>query len=46
VATTYAAQFPKINLFTIDDVFGGWTQAQKTHFNDGGVFDQVTVAKK
>jgi sulfate transport system substrate-binding protein len=46
VATAYAAQFPRINLFTIDEVFGGWTQAQKTHFNDGGMFDQVTVARK
>ncbi|HUO44597.1 MAG TPA: sulfate ABC transporter substrate-binding protein [Burkholderiales bacterium] len=37
----YAGQFPKINLFTIDDVFGGWQKAQKTHFADGGVFDQI-----
>ena len=37
----YAAQFPKITLFTIDEVFGGWTKAQKTHFADGGVFDQI-----
>ncbi len=41
VAATYAKNFPKVNLFTIDEVFGGWTQAQKTHFNDGGVFDQI-----
>ena len=40
VAEKYAAQFPKINLFRIDDVFGGWQKAQKTHFADGGVFDQ------
>ena len=33
--------FPKINLITIDDVFGGWQKAQKTHFADGGVFDQI-----
>jgi sulfate transport system substrate-binding protein len=41
VAARYAQQFPKVNLFTIDEVFGGWTQAQKTHFADGGVFDQI-----
>ena len=32
---------PKVELFTIDDVFGGWTKAQKTHFGDGGIFDQI-----
>jgi sulfate transport system substrate-binding protein len=42
VATKFAAQFPRIALFTIDDVFGGWEKAQKTHFADGGVFDQLT----
>ena len=41
VAAKHAAQFPKLSLFTIDDVFGGWTKAQKTHFADGGVFDQI-----
>jgi len=41
VAAKYAIQFPKINLFTIDEVFGGWQKAQKTHFSDGGVFDQL-----
>jgi sulfate transport system substrate-binding protein len=41
VATKYEKQFPKLNLFTIDEVFGGWTKAQKTHFADGGVFDQI-----
>jgi sulfate transport system substrate-binding protein len=45
VATKYAKQFPKVNLFTIDDVFGGWTKAQKTHFADGGVFDQIYTKK-
>jgi sulfate/thiosulfate transport system substrate-binding protein len=40
-AKKYAAQFPKIKLFTIDEVFGGWTTAQKTHFADGGSFDQI-----
>jgi sulfate transport system substrate-binding protein len=41
VAQKYSGQFPKMNLFTIDEVFGGWQKAQKTHFNDGGVFDQI-----
>lgn len=41
VAAKYASTFPKISLFTIDDTFGGWTKAQKTHFADGGVFDQI-----
>jgi sulfate/thiosulfate transport system substrate-binding protein len=37
----YADLFPKINLVTIDDYFGGWKKAQETHFNDGGTFDQI-----
>ena len=37
----YAATFPKVSLFTIDEVFGGWQKAQKEHFNDGGIFDQI-----
>lgn len=41
VAAKYAGQFPKVNLFTVDEVFGGWQKAQKTHFADGGVFDQI-----
>jgi sulfate transport system substrate-binding protein len=41
IGQKYAAQFPKVNLFTINDVFGGWTKAQKTHFADGGTFDQL-----
>ena len=45
VGLRYAAQFPKVTLFTIDDVFGGWAKAQKTHFADGGVFDQIYSAK-
>ena len=45
VAARYSKQFPKVNLFTIDDVFGGWAKAQKTHFNDGGVFDQIYTKK-
>jgi sulfate transport system substrate-binding protein len=45
VAAKYAAQFPTIKLFTVDEVFGGWAQAQRTHFADGGVFDQIYSAK-
>jgi sulfate/thiosulfate-binding protein len=41
VVAKYAQQFPKVQLFTIDEVFGGWAKAQKTHFDDGGVFDQI-----
>ena len=41
VAEKYADQFPKVELFTIDEVFGGWKKAQETHFNDGGVFDSI-----
>ena len=42
----YAKQFPKLNTFTVDEVFGGWTQAQKDHFNDGATYDQVIAAAK
>src|SRR5512138_753129 len=41
VAARYASKFPKIELFTIDAVFGGWQKAQPVHFGDGGVFDQI-----
>jgi sulfate transport system substrate-binding protein len=41
----YAKQFAKINLFTIDQAFGGWTKADKDHFSDGGSFDQIYVKK-
>ncbi|HXN36132.1 MAG TPA: sulfate ABC transporter substrate-binding protein [Opitutaceae bacterium] len=41
IAAKYAGVFPRLDLFTIDEVFGGWTAAQKTHFADGGVFDQI-----
>ncbi|HYC42421.1 MAG TPA: sulfate ABC transporter substrate-binding protein, partial [Noviherbaspirillum sp.] len=41
VAKKYAAQFPKVKLFTINEAFGGWTSAQKAHFSDGGSFDQI-----
>jgi sulfate/thiosulfate-binding protein len=41
IAKKHENQFPKVNLFTIDEVFGGWQKAQKTHFGDGGIFDQI-----
>ena len=41
IAAKYAGQFPKVKLFTLKDVFGDWRSAQKKHFADGGVFDQI-----
>lgn len=41
IAEKYKDQFVKVDLFTIDDVFGGWQKAQATHFADGGTFDQI-----
>ena len=40
-AAKYADHFPKLTLFTIDEVFGGWTKAQAKHFSDGGMFDKI-----
>jgi sulfate/thiosulfate transport system substrate-binding protein len=41
VAAKFKDQFPAVELFTIDDVFGGWKVAQKRHFDDGGEFDKI-----
>lgn len=41
VARKYAAKFPRLATFTIDESFGGWTRAQKEHFDDGGLFDRI-----
>jgi sulfate transport system substrate-binding protein len=41
IAGRYASSFAKVDLFTIDEVFGGWTKAQTEHFADGGVFDAI-----
>jgi sulfate/thiosulfate transport system substrate-binding protein len=41
VAAKYAGQFPKMNLVTVDEVFGGWKKAQADHFADGALFDQI-----
>jgi sulfate/thiosulfate transport system substrate-binding protein len=43
ILAKHAKQFVDVKLITIDDVFGGWQKAQTTHFNDGGVFDQIYV---
>ena len=42
----YAKDFPKVQTFTIDEVFGGWTKAQKEHFDDGAIYDQILATKK
>ena len=46
VAAKYQTRFPHMALFTVDEVFGGWQKAQKKHFDDGGVFDQIYRAGK
>jgi sulfate transport system substrate-binding protein len=46
VVKKHAAEFKSLQLFTIDEVFGGWQKAQKVHFDDGGLFDQIYVARK
>ena len=45
IAAKYASSFPKLTLYTVDDLFGGWRKAQQTHFADGGIFDQIYVKK-
>ncbi len=46
VRAKYADTFPKVELFNIDEMFGGWQKAQKTHFGDDGVFDQIQQANR
>lgn len=46
IAAKFADQYPKITLFTINDVAGDWTTAQKRHFGDGGIFDQIYLPSK
>lgn len=41
IAKKYSGQFPELKLVTVDEVFGGWQKAQKTHFSDNGIFDQL-----
>jgi sulfate/thiosulfate-binding protein len=45
VASKHAGDFPKVSLFTIDEVFGGWGRAQPKHFGDGGIFDEIYQPK-
>ncbi|KQW42304.1 MULTISPECIES: sulfate ABC transporter substrate-binding protein [unclassified Roseateles] len=45
VAAKYAKQFQPVKLFTLGEYFGTWRQAQKAHFDDGGVFDQIYSSK-
>ena len=42
----YGKDFPKVQTFTIDEIFGGWSKAQKEHFDDGALYDQILAAKK
>lgn len=42
IAAEFSEQFPKVELFTIEAVFGGWSKAQKQHFAEGGIFDVIT----
>jgi sulfate transport system substrate-binding protein len=42
----YGKQFPKVNTFTVDEVFGSWAKAQKDHFADGGSYDQIIANKR
>jgi sulfate transport system substrate-binding protein len=46
IAKKYATQYPKLKLFTIEEITGGWDKAQKTHFADGGLFDQIYLPSK
>lgn len=46
VLAMYAKAFPKVDTFTVDEVFGGWAKAQKDHFNDGATYDQVIAPAK
>ena len=43
MAARYVQQFPKLNLVTVDKDYGGWRHAQKTFFDDGGVYDQIAA---
>ena len=42
----HAKTFPKFNAFTVDEVFGSWTKAQKEHFDDGAIYDQILAANR
>jgi len=42
----HATAFPAVSTFTVDEFFGGWKQAQKAHFDDGGLYDQAVADLK
>lgn len=42
----HEAAFPKMNLFTIDEMFGGWQKVQRIHFNEGGLFDEISKSRR
>ncbi len=44
VMAKFTNKFPQLKLVTVDEIFGGWDKAQKTHFNDGGIFDQIYLS--
>ena len=46
VAKKYADQFKPLELLTVEQIAGGWQNAQKVHFNDGGIFDQIMIGRK
>lgn len=46
VLVKYGKDFPQVNTFTVNDVFGGWKKAQKEHFDDGGLYDQIMARSK
>jgi sulfate transport system substrate-binding protein len=45
-ARNHAALFPQIKMFTVEELFGGWQQVQKTHFDEGGLFDQIARGRR
>jgi sulfate transport system substrate-binding protein len=45
-ARRHAADFPPVKMFTVAEVFGSWRQAQKTHFDEGGIFDQIARSRR
>ena len=44
ILAAHAKDFPKVDTFTVDEIFGNWKSAQKTHFDDGGTYDQILAA--
>jgi sulfate transport system substrate-binding protein len=46
ILARYAKDFPPVTTFTIDEIFGGWSKAQKEHFDDGGIYDQILAARR